>query len=51
MRLEVFRKLLDWMQEYGNLKDLKLLLAAEKLFIFLFIFSSNASYRMAYELT
>jgi hypothetical protein len=51
MRPEVFRKLLDWMQEYGDLKDSKLLSAVEKLLIFLFIFSSNASYRMACELT
>lgn len=51
MKPEVFRKLLDWMQEYGDLKDSKRLSAAEKLLIFLFLFSSNASYRMACELT
>ena len=51
MRPEVFKKLLNWIQEYGDLKDLKILSAVEKLLIFLFIFSSNASYRMAYELT
>src|SRR6266571_3100939 len=44
MRPEVFRKLLDWLQLYGDLKDTKLLSAAEKLLIFLIIFSNNSLY-------
>ena len=39
MRPDVFNKLLNWLQEYGGLKDTKLLSAAEKLVIFLMIFS------------
>ena len=51
MRPEVFRNLLDWLQLYGDLKDTKLLSAAEKLIIFLMIFSNNSSYRLLSEVT
>jgi len=42
----MFNKLLNWLQEHGGLKNTKLLLAAEKLVIFLIIFSNNASYKL-----
>jgi len=51
MRPEVFRKLLEWLQINGGLKDTKLLSAAEKLLIFLLIFSNNQSYRLVCEET
>jgi len=51
MRLDVFNKLLNWLQEHGGLKDTKLLSAAEKLVIFLMIFSNNASYKLLSEVT
>src|SRR6266571_7657479 len=51
MKPEVFRKLLDWLQLHGDLKDTKLLSAAEKLIIFLMIFSNNSSYRLLSEVT
>ena len=51
IRPEVFRKLLEWLQLYGDLKDTKLLSAAEKLLIFLIIFSNNSSYRLLSEVT
>ena len=51
IRPKVFRKLLKWLQLYGDLKDTKLLSAAEKLLIFLIIFSNNSSYRLLSEVT
>jgi len=51
MKPEVFKKLLNWLQEHGGLKDTKLLLAAKKLVIFLIIFSNNILYRLLSEIT
>ena len=51
IRPEVFRKLLEWLQINGDLKDTKLLLAAEKLIIFLIIFSNNSLYRLLSKVT
>ena len=51
MKLEVFKKLLNWLQEHGGLKDTKLLSAAEKLVILLIIFSNNTSYKLLSEIT
>jgi hypothetical protein len=51
MKPEVFKKLLNWLQEHGGLKDTKLLSAAEKLVIFLMIFSNNTSYKLLSEIT
>jgi len=51
MRPKVFRKLLDWLQLYSDLKDTKLLLAAKKLLIFLMIFSNNSLYRLLSKVT
>ena len=51
MQPEVFRKLLKWLQINGDLKDTKLLSAAEKLLIFLLIFSNNQLYRLVYKET
>jgi len=48
---KVFKKLLNWLQEYGGLKDIKLLSAAKKLIIFLIIFSNNTLYRLLSEIT
>ena len=47
----MFKKLLDWLQLYSDLKDIKLLLIAEKLLIFLIIFSNNSLYRLLSEVT
>ena len=41
MRPDVFRKLLEWLQLYGGLRDTKLLSAVEKLLIFMLVFSNN----------
>ena len=46
MRPDVFKKLLNWLQVHGGLKDIKLLSAAEKLVIFPMIFSNNALYKL-----
>jgi hypothetical protein len=43
MRPELFRKLLDWLQLHGDLKDTKLLSPAEKLIIFLMLFNILAT--------
>ena len=51
MKPDVFNKLLNWLQEYGGLKDIKLLLMAEKLVIFLIIFYNNASYKLLSKVT
>jgi len=51
IRLDVFNKLLNWLQEHGGLKDTKLLLAAKKLVTFLIIFSNNASYKLLSKIT
>jgi len=51
MRPEVFLKLLKWLQINGGLRDTRLLSVAEKLHIFLLVFSSNQSYRVVCELT
>jgi hypothetical protein len=51
MRPEVFKKLLEWLQIHGGLRDSKLLSAAEKLLIFMLIFSNNQSYRLVCEET
>ena len=51
IRPKVFKKLLNWLQLYSNLKDIKLLSAAKKLLIFLIIFSNNSSYRLLSEIT
>ena len=51
MRPDVFRKLLEWLQLYGGLRDTKLLSAAEKLLIFMLVFSNNQSYRLVCEET
>jgi len=51
MRPEVFLKLLKWLQINGGLHDTRLLSAAEKLLIFLLVFSSNQLYRVVCELT
>jgi len=47
----VFNKLLNWLQEYSGLKDIKLLLVAKKLIIFLIIFSNNALYKLLSKVT
>jgi phosphoserine aminotransferase len=51
MRPDVFNKLFNWLQEYGGLKDIKLLSAAKKLVIFLIIFSNNALYKLLSKIT
>ena len=51
IRLDIFNKLLNWLQEHGGLKDTKLLLAAKKLVIFLIIFSNNALYKLLSKVT
>ena len=45
----MFNKLLNWLQEYGGLKDMKFLSAAKKLIIFLMIFCNNALYKLLSE--
>jgi hypothetical protein len=50
MKPEVFKKLLNLLQEHGDFKDTKLLSAAEKLVIFLMIFSNNTSYKLLSEI-
>ena len=51
MRLEVFRKLLEWLQINGGVRDIRLLSAAKKLLIFMLIFGQNQSYRLVCEET
>ena len=51
MKLDVFNKLLNWLQEYSGLKDIKLLLIAEKLVIFLIIFCNNVLYKLLSKVT
>jgi len=51
IRPKVFRKLLNWLQLYSDLKDIKFLLAAEKLIIFLMLFSNNSLYKLLSKVT
>ena len=51
MRPDVFRKLLEWLQLYGGLRDTKLLSAVEKLLIFMLVFSNNQLYKQVYKET
>ena len=51
MRPDVFGKLLKWLQLYGGLCNIKLLLTAEKLLIFMLVFSNNQLYKQVYKET
>ena len=51
MQPKVFLKLLKWLQINSGLRDTRLLSAAEKLLIFLLVFSSNQSYQVVCKLT
>ena len=51
IRLDMFNKLLNWLQKHGGFKDVKLLSVAKKLIIFLIIFCNNTLYKLLNKVT